>query len=226
MTLTVEYLEERFDTFNRMCFEGALPRIPIRLSGARSFVGRLQYRPVRDWLGRIVRREDFVLRISNRYDLSQQEIEDTLIHEMIHYWIAYNGIKDNATHGKAFRAKMLEINKLYGRHLTISHKTTAEELDRDTRITDHNLCVTRLADGRTAVTVCVRSAVNAINRTLQWSPTVRSAQWYTSRDPWFNRFPRCRTPKLFPVDPDTLQAHLAEAVPLVVKGHIFRPGTL
>jgi len=226
MTATVEYLEERFDTFNRMCFEGALPRIPICQSNARSFVGRLQYRPVRDWLGRIVRREDFVLRISTRYDLPEQEIEDTLIHEMIHYWIALEGIRDTSTHGKVFRAKMQEINERYGRHLTISHKTTAEELDRDTRITDHFLCVSTLSDGRTAVTVCVRPAVRAINRTLQWSPTVRSTQWYTSRDPWFNRFPRCRTPKLFPVDPDTLQAHLAEAAPLVVKGPEFRPGTL
>ena len=44
MIPTVSYLEERFDTFNAMCFEGALPRIPIKLSKARCFVGRLQYR--------------------------------------------------------------------------------------------------------------------------------------------------------------------------------------
>ena len=83
MIPTVEYLEERFGTFNELCFEGALPRIPIKLSNARSFVGRLQYRPVRDWRGRVVRREDFVLRISKRFDLPEAEVEDTLIHEMI-----------------------------------------------------------------------------------------------------------------------------------------------
>ena len=87
MTPTVAYLEERFDTFNELCFEGALPRIPVKLSGARSFVGRLTWRPVRDWRGRVVRREDFVIRISKRFDLPEAEIEDTLIHEMIHYWI-------------------------------------------------------------------------------------------------------------------------------------------
>ena len=210
MRPTVEYLEERFDTFNGMCFEGALPRIPIRLSNARSFVGRLQYRPVRDWLGRIVRREDFVLRISTRFDLPEAEIEDTLIHEMIHYWIALEGIRDTSTHGKAFRAKMKEINGRHGRHLTISHKSTPEELDRDTCIRNHHVCVSRLADGRTAVTVAASTCVPRIRRMLRWSPTVRSGVWFVSRDPWFNRFPRCRTAKLFPVDPDELRKHMDE----------------
>ncbi len=210
MAPTVEYLEERFDTFNRMCFDGALPRIPIKLSNARGFVGRLQYRPVRDWRGRVVRHEDFVLRVSRHFDLTEAEVEDTLIHEMIHLWIAVNGIRDSSTHGRAFRAKMKEINTLYGRHLTISHKSTPEELDRDTRIRDHHVCVSRLADGRTAVTVAASTCVPRIRRMLRWSPTVRSSVWFDSRDPWFNRFPRCRTAKLFPVEPEELRKHMNE----------------
>ena len=210
MTLSVEYLEERFDTFNELCFGGALPRIPIKVSNARTFVGRLQYRPVRDWRGRVARREDFVLRISRRFDLPEAEIEDTLIHEMIHYWIALEGLQDTSTHGKLFRAKMKEINAQYGRHLTISHKTTPEEFDRDTRVRDHWFCVSELADGRTALTVAAQSRIAGIKRAFRWSPTVRSQTWYHSTDPWFNRFPRCRTPKLFPVDAAELRQHLPE----------------
>lgn len=210
MTPSVEYLEERFDTFNELCFGGALPRIPIKVSNARTFVGRLQYRPVRDWRGRVVRREDFVLRISRRFDLPEAEIEDTLIHEMIHYWIALEGLKDTSTHGQLFRAKMKEINAQYGRHLTISHKTTPEEFDRDTRVRDHWFCVSQLADGRTALTVAAQSRIARIKRAFRWSPTVRSQTWYHSTDPWFNRFPRCRTPKLFPVDAAELRQHLPE----------------
>ena len=204
-------LEERFDTFNGMCFEGALPRIPIKLSNARSFVGRLQYRPVRDWRGRTVRREDFVLRISTRFDLPEAEVEDTLIHEMIHYWIAWKGIKDTSTHGREFRLIMKEINALHDRHLTISHKSTPEEQDRDTRVRDHWFCVSQLADGRTAITVAASTYVSRIRRAFRWSPTVRSQTWYTSTDPWFNRFPRCRSPKLFPVEIETLRLHLVDA---------------
>ena len=172
MTPTVEYLEERFDTFNRMCFDGALPRIPIKLSRARTFVGRLIYRPVRDWRGRVVRREDFVLRISTYFDLPEAEIEDTLIHEMIHYWIAWKGIKDTSSHG---------------------------------------FCVSQLADGRTALTVAAQPSIARIRRAFRWSPTVRSQTWYHSRDPWFNRYPHCRSPKIFPVDPAVLQPHLDAA---------------
>ena len=211
MIPSVEYLEERFGTFNELCFDGALPRIPIKLSNARSFVGRLQYRHVHDWRGRVVRREDFVLRISKRLDLPEAEIEDTLIHEMIHYWIALEGRKDSSTHGKLFRAKMKEINEKHGRHLTISHRTSPEELDRDTRIRDHWFCVSQLADGRTALTVAAYPCINKIKRAFRWSPTVRSQTWYHSTDPWFNRFPRCRTPKLFPVDAETLRPHLEGA---------------
>lgn len=211
MTPTVEYLEERFDTFNRMCFDGALPRIPIKLSRARTFVGRLIYRPVRDWRGRVVRREDYVLRISTYFDLPEAEIEDTLIHEMIHYWIAWKGIKDTSSHGKEFRRIMKEINALHGRHLTISHKSTPEEQDRDTRVRDHWFCVSQLANGRTALTVAAQPCIARIRRAFRWSPTVRSQTWYHSRDPWFNRYPHCRSPKIFPVDPAVLQPHLDAA---------------
>lgn len=211
MTPTVEYLEERFDTFNRMCFDGALPRIPIKLSRARTFVGRLIYRPVRDWRGRVVRREDFVLRISTYFDLPEAEIEDTLIHEMIHYWIAWKGIKDTSSHGKEFRRIMKEINALHGRHLTISHKSTPEEQDRDTRVRDHYFCVSQLADGRTALTVAAQPCIARIRRAFRWSPSIRSQTWYHSRDPWFNRYPHCRSPKIFPVDPAVLQPHLDAA---------------
>ena len=211
MQPTVEYLEERFDTFNRMCFDGALPRIPIKLSRARTFVGRLIYRPVRDWRGRVVRREDFVLRISTYFDLPEAEIEDTLIHEMIHYWIAWKGIKDTSSHGKEFRRIMKEINALHGRHLTISHKSTPEEQDRDTRVRDHYFCVSQLADGRTALTVAAQPCIARIRRAFRWSPSIRSQTWYHSRDPWFNRYPHCRSPKIFPVDPAVLQPHLDAA---------------
>ncbi len=209
MIPTVGYLEERFETFNRMCFDSALPRIPIKLSRARSFFGRLQYKPVRNWLGKTVRYEDFVIRISTCYDLSEAEVEDTLIHEMIHYWIAWKGLRDTSTHGRLFRAKMKEINREYGRHLTISRRTTPEELDRDTRVRTHHVGVSQLADGRTAVTVCASTRVRAIRRAFSLFPTVRSTTWFTTTDPWFNRFPRCRTPKIFPVDPADLSPHLA-----------------
>lgn len=211
MTPTVPYLEERFDTFNRMCFDGVLPRIPIKLSNARSFVGRLQYRTVRNWRGRPVRNEDFILRISVRFDLPEAEVEDTLIHEMIHYCIAWKGLRDTSVHGRLFRSMMQEINARYGRHLTISHKTAPGEPDRDMRIRDHFLCVSGLADGRTAVTVCARTRIPAIRRAFRMSPDIRTMRWYHSRDPWFNRFPRCRTPKVFPVDPAELQTHLSDA---------------
>ena len=103
---------------------------------------------------------------------------------------------------------MKEINSLHGRHLTISHKSTPEEQDRDTRVRDHYFCVSQLADGRTALTVAAQPCIARIRRAFRWSPSIRSQTWYHSRDPWFNRYPHCRSPKIFPVDPAVLQPHL------------------
>ena len=90
----------------------------------------------------------------------------------------------------------------------------ADAAGRDKRIREHHVCISRLADGRTAVTVAASTCVGRIKRAFRWSPTVRSSQWYVTKDPWFNRFPRCRTPKLFPIDPAALQLHLDSAEPL------------
>lgn len=56
--------------------------------------------------------------------MPENEWEDILIHEMIHYFIAYQGLNDNAPHGKLFREKMNEINTKYHRNISISRKNT------------------------------------------------------------------------------------------------------
>ena len=61
---------------------------------------------------------DFKLRINKRIDLPEADIEDIIIHEMIHYHIAYRGIKDTSTHGRVFKMLMNDINKRFGRQVS------------------------------------------------------------------------------------------------------------
>ena len=61
---------------------------------------------------------DFKLRINKRIDLPEADIEDIIIHEMIHYHIAYRGIKDTSTHGMVFKMLMNDINKRFGRQVS------------------------------------------------------------------------------------------------------------
>ena len=71
---------------------------------------------------------DFVLRINTRIDLPEYVMEDIILHEMIHYYIAVNQLRDTSSHGRLFRREMARINADGNRHITISYRLSKEQL--------------------------------------------------------------------------------------------------
>ena len=128
MIPTLDYIQARFDEYNACYFGGQLPRLPIRLSHARTFLGKVCFTKRRQWLFGPYQYSNFVLRINTRFDLPETLIEDTILHEMIHYYIAYNQWHDTSAHGRLFRQEMKRINEIGGRHITISYRLNAEQL--------------------------------------------------------------------------------------------------
>ena len=122
MVPTIPYIQSRFDEFNARFFAGALPPVPIKLSNARTFLGKLTFTKRRKWLFGEWTYSNFVLRINTRFDLPEQLIEDTILHEMIHYYIAVNQLRDTSMHGRLFRQEMKRINAEGNRHITISYR--------------------------------------------------------------------------------------------------------
>ena len=116
--VTVEYLEKAFDHYNHLCFGGLLPRPKLRLSRAKSRLGWMRYKV--DANGESPIPYDFAIGITTAYRLNTEQIDDVLIHEMIHYHIAYHQLRDNAPHGRRFRQIMESINHDYQRHIRIS----------------------------------------------------------------------------------------------------------
>ena len=55
-------------------------------------------------------------------------IEDTILHEMIHYHIAVNQLRDTSAHGRLFRREMKRINAEGNRHITISYRLSKDQL--------------------------------------------------------------------------------------------------
>lgn len=121
MKPTKEYLEAKYATFNNQIFEGQLPSIPIKLGRSKSSLGYLKFKRRKSLFGK-ESLSGFSIIISTSFDLTEAEIEDTLIHEMIHYYIYFNNIKDTSSHGPYFREKMAEINHHFGRDIHISYK--------------------------------------------------------------------------------------------------------
>lgn len=83
MKATLPFLYTRFAHFNATIFGNRLPPVEIQLSRATSFLGACTYRRKRGLLG-VTKKHDFRIRISTASDMSEAELEDVLIHEMIH----------------------------------------------------------------------------------------------------------------------------------------------
>ena len=214
MRPTKDYIEKKYKELNALCFGGELPEVPVQMSRARTFLGQLGFkrrrRLLRGW-----ENYDFVLRISVRTDLPEDEVIDTLLHEMIHLSIASRQVKDTSTHGRLFRQMMADINKRYGRHITISHRKTKDEQELDTQRRTHLICVSTFSTGERGITIAAKSRLFSLWDLMPGFPEVTETKWFLSYDPYFNRFPRALTPKIYRIPAEELEEHLRDASPLM-----------
>ena len=214
MRATVDYVKSKFDEYNKLMFEGKLPRPSIMLSSAKTFLGKCEFKKRRLPDGR-VERYNFCLRINSRFDLTEQELEDTIIHEMIHYYIASNQLKDTSAHGRLFRTMMNGINARFGRHIAISHKPTETQKQqaREGRRSWHVVAVVTFTDGRTGVKVLPRivERITYYYNNVLSAKDVSAIQLYMSNDTFFNQFPNSSALKVSICEEETLKSHLADA---------------
>lgn len=211
----LKFVDETFRRFNSLIFDEGLPRPRFRMTHARTFRGKLVY-SVRTVWGRR-KADDFEMRISLDFDLPRTEWEDVVIHEMIHLHIAYRGIKDSSSHGPKFRSMMSEINRTHGRHICVATKSTKEQLDSDKRMRGHYLCIAKFSDGRLGVAPVAKSRIFELWETFSRWPDVVNVSRVGTVDPWFNRFPRVMSPKLYVASREDLLLHLKGALRLERK---------
>lgn len=218
----LDYVQRKFQEFNSLFFGGTLPPLPLRLSNSVSNLGAFVFpRKYKDSMPRGA--GECFMRISSRLDLPEIEVENTIIHEMIHYYIWCSRIKDDAPHGKEFLKKMHEINTLYGRDISVRYTGNGSEKDTDQLVKAHFICITKLASGGRGITVCAQSRIFEINAAFKKSSQIKKLEWFWSADPWFNRFPTVRTPKIFVLEDEDYKNRLANAMPCRCEPHKFGP---
>ena len=226
MIASVPFVQKTFDHFNALCFDGGLPAVPIVLTKAGTFLGKMEYKSRYGLFGIVSSHYDFRLKISTGFDLPQEELEDVVIHEMIHYYIAYRNLRDSSVHGETFRRIMDTINRKYGRHITVRHRGEPEQnlvRNGSTQYKKHYLCVSTFPDGKRGVTVCASTKIFELYRLLPKYYKISEMEWYGSIDPFFNRFPRANTPKIYRITEEELSEHLKESVSLKCDGHTIEP---
>lgn len=209
----IPYLRKTFARFNGQIFAGRLPEAVITLCEASSFVA--QYK-----------RGDSIhqLRFSTLFDLPERELEDTVIHEMIHYFISYNGLHDRSAHGPLFKAIMGSINETHGRNISISHRTAPGELAAvkasSSKKKWHVIAILHFAGGQLGVKVLPRviPRIREYHRAISAASNITGIDLYLHNDPWFNRFPTSVGRRCQPITTAEVADHLKGAHVLRVEG--------
>lgn len=225
MKATIPYIEQKFDEFNQQMFEGRLPKLPIELSNAKTFLGKCAYK-MRVFPDGKKENFNFRLRINTRIDLPEQVVEDTIIHEMIHYYIGVNQLEDSSSHGLLFRHIMNSINEKFGRHLSVSHKGTKVQSEQsiDTRPRWHVIAVVNFKDGGKGIKVLPRIAPKIVKyyNSFKSDKKVKDIELYMHDDPYFNRFPNSSALNCRIIDEEYFRPHLAGAKVMQCDGNTVK----
>ena len=207
MIPTLEFVKERFDYFNSILFTPALPPIPIKIGSAGRALGSFRY-PRRYPASKPRGVGECTITISRTYDRPKEDIEDVIIHEMIHYLVWLNRV-DEPAHGPEFRKFMNLINTHFNRNVTVRDTLSDEELSSDSRISLRVVVAARLNDGSFGVACVARTCLAKVKKALDMNNQPHT--WYVSTDPFFNRYPIVRTPKLFRISESDYKAHVLTA---------------
>jgi len=115
---------------NKKYFNNSLPTPIFEAVGRFDLLGKFEWhnngkndkKPIRDQ----------IIKMSSYYDYPENDFIDTMVHEMIHYYIAWNRIKDNKSHGKEFMKIANELNEKYGLNITIKKDVSSYRLLENT----------------------------------------------------------------------------------------------
>ena len=127
MRPSLQFFIDKFKYYNDLCFNGMLPLPPIRLNTRLGALGITKCKIVSNLDGTYLA-SDFIIEFSVRLDLPENEYLDTIVHEMIHYYIFFNGLVDDSSHGKVFHSIVKELGEKYGVLVSLYYNPSIDEL--------------------------------------------------------------------------------------------------
>ena len=119
MKVCISEISYKFNQYNREYFGGILPRPSFELMDSFNTFGLFEC----DFYGDEV--DNPVIKISQNYDFTSEQVRDILVHEMLHYYLAYTGQDTRVRHGRAFLREAKRLNDTYG--MNISSKINKDE---------------------------------------------------------------------------------------------------
>lgn len=107
------------DTFwdcNEKYFDNSLPTPWFETVNSISVIGKFEYHKNKRNSKKPIR--DQVIKMSDCFDYPEKDFIETMVHEMIHYYIAWNRIKVLRSHGRVFMRMANEMKEKYGLNVT------------------------------------------------------------------------------------------------------------
>lgn len=115
MVADSQNMPDVFHRCNMDYFEGKLIFPRFRILHSFRTCGCFEYTKG-GWLDKTI--NDPVIRITDYYDFTPEQFVDIMVHEMIHYYLAWYGIDRRCSHGKAFCKMASELNLNYRLNIT------------------------------------------------------------------------------------------------------------
>jgi len=150
------YLGKMYQDFNNRYFGGELPGVQVTEKKSKNILGaaeaRVQYRDGRkaskvppEWV------TVTGVWISNSYNMTPEQVEKIMLHEMVHVWCYSQGIiktLGDASHGREFKTKRDEIASASGLDIPMAESSDVFEVDGLDNMTHYGL---KLTDGSNRV---------------------------------------------------------------------------
>lgn len=114
--LTISFLKENFHIINKKYFNDNLKEPQFEITHVKSYLGQYHWKR-KFWNDDIL--DESIIRISDMFDRSDEDVINTLAHEMIHLYIRQNNIRDTRPHhGKVFYSIADRLNREGGFHIS------------------------------------------------------------------------------------------------------------
>ena len=105
-------LQMMFAECNHLYFNDELKEIPIEFEPNNVNYGEFYYDITPKGI------DNCHIKIADNHERTKKEYVSTLVHEMIHYYLAYKHIDNEITHGEAFLKMSEGFNRKYGLNIT------------------------------------------------------------------------------------------------------------
>lgn len=111
-------MSRMFSECNKKYFDRKLPTPEFGLINKINIIARFEYRKNKG-KNKIKKPLEYKkIFFSDCYDFDEKDFIEIMVHEMIHYYLAWNNIKDRDSHGKKFMEIASELNKKYNLNIT------------------------------------------------------------------------------------------------------------